>query len=279
MKKNRFIKKMIAKKNIKLTITSIVLSILFFCTLIGTFSWFISSDYIANAFKGTRLTAEITEVFMQNTEWKPEEETKKEVRVENTGDVDAFVRVSMYEFLLLFKVDTTDKTGNGNLSTVQSTINPQVDAKDVSTWKTASDDGGTYTWYGKNYVANKSVIPDWKNHTGYYQYKDANRDSLLKEIQLAFGNVVTTVPATSTQDYWLYENGYFYYSRPLKPKEASDLLLRKATLNSTAPNKYKGSLYQIKIFMDAHDVTEPVFSSWNINTSEQAHILLGKYLN
>lgn len=258
----------------------VFVTILSFSFFLGTFAWFTSSDSITNSFSGSAsLVAEIDEVYAPNTQWKPGESTKKEVRVENTGDVDAFVRVSLYEFLLLFKVDSKDKSGNGNLKTVDTIVTPVVDAVNTSTWDEAAKNSGTYSWFDKNYVADTAIVPDIKEPTQAYQYQDvAREDTLLSEITLFLGQVVTEVPANSNgRDYWLYEDGYFYYSRPLKPKEKSDLLLTHAVLNEEAPNKYKGSLYKVKVFMDAHDLTVPVFESWNISKTSQAYKLLQQY--
>ena len=246
--------------------------------IVGTFAWFTSSDYKINQFRGTRLAAEITEEFYPNMEWRPEETTKKEVCVKNIGESDAFVRVSLYEFLLLFQVDTTDRTGNGNLKTVEKEKKPIVDSADVNTWENAAELGGSYTWYSNNYVASQAVVPDVKNEKGYYQLDETDRNELLKKFKVLFGNVVTIIPNSSAEDYWLYEDGYFYYSRPLKAKEQSDRLLNGVSLNGDISNKYKGSLYQMKIFMDAHDLTSNVFTSWGIKSTDQVNKLLGKYL-
>ena len=246
--------------------------------IVGSFAWFTSSDYKMNKFSGTKLIVEINEEFYPNKEWKPGELTKKEVRVENTGEVDSFIRVSLYEFLLMFQIDTTDRTGNGNLKTVEKVTKPVVDSEDVNTWSKAAESGGTYTWYANNYVADQVVVPDWKNKKNYYQYDEKDRDERLKKIKLLLGNVVTSIPSSDTENYWLYENGYFYYSKPLKPKEKSDMLLKGVSLDPSAANKYKGSLYQMKVLMDAHDVTDHVLSSWSVKSTDQANKIFEKYL-
>ncbi|MHC5227717.1 BsaA family SipW-dependent biofilm matrix protein [Enterococcus sp. LJL99] len=262
------------KKELMLIIALLSLTVIAF-----TYSWFTSEDSVANSFKGTNLHDEIVEVFNPETNWAPNQAVIKEVRIKNTGNVDSLIRVSLYEFLLMFKVDITDGTGNGNLVTEAVAKDKKVDLHDVTTWQPAVDTGGTFTWEGQHYVANKAYISDSKQISEAYKYNDTVRDTTVyKYIQLNFENVVTAIPASSTKDYWLYEDGYFYYSRPLKPGEDSELLLKNVSLSKTTPNRYKGALYQVQVYMDAHDQTTPVFSNWKVSNSSQAYTLLNQFI-
>lgn len=262
------------KKELMLIIALLSLTVIAF-----TYSWFTSGDSVANSFKGTNLHDEIVEVFNPETNWAPNQTVIKEVRIKNTGNVDSLIRVSLYEFLLMFKVDITDGTGNGNLVTEATAKDKKVDLNDVTTWQPAVDTGGTFTWEGQNYVANKAYISDSKQISEAYKYNDTVRDTTVyKYIQLNFENVVTAIPASSTKDYWLYEDGYFYYSRPLKPGEDSELLLKNISLSKTTPNRYKGALYQVQVYMDAHDQTTPVFRNWKVSNSSQAYTLLNQFI-
>lgn len=254
--------------------------VVFSLTIIGfTYSWFTSGDSVTNSFKGTSLYDEIVEVFNPEKNWEPNQTVRKEVRIKNTGDVDSLVRVSLYEFLLTFKVDVTDGTGNGNLVTETTAKDKKVEKNDVKTWQPAVDTGGTFTWENQNFVADKAYISDPKQSSEAYKYGNVVRNTTVyKYIQLNFENVVTSIPTTSSKDYWLYEEGYFYYSRPLKPGETSELLLKNISLSETTPNRYKGALYQIQVYMDAHDQTTPVFSNWKLSSDSQAYNLLDQFI-
>lgn len=279
MKKN---KRIIGVQGIRILKNKGFMTIIAFCSLIVisfTFSWFTSGDSIANSFNGTSLHDEIVEVFTPETSWSPNQTVKKEVRVKNTGEEDSLVRLSLFEFLLTFKVDVTDGTGNGNLVISDVTQDKKVDLTDVNTWQSAVDTGGTFTWEGKHYVSDKAYISNPAEISEAYKYADGTRDTTAYSyILLNFENVVTTIPTSETGDYWLYEGGYFYYSRPLKQGENSALLLKNVSLSKTAPNRYKGALYQLQVYMDAHDQTEPVFDNWKVDKNSQAYTLLKRFI-
>lgn len=250
----------------------LALTCLLFSSLLiinSTYSWFTSEDKVANHFEGLHLKAEITEEFSPEFEWQPASDVKKIVRVQNTGQVPAFVRVSLYEYFLSFKVDVTDQTGNGNLLTVSAPIAPEVDEKNIETWKPAADAGGTYSYESNHFVAAQAIIPNKTTGLDMYHYQDTQRESSpLKWLTLNFpSNVYTVKPAASETNYWLYKDGYFYYSELLQPGEVSEPVLNSLTLSASTPNKYKGALYRLVPVMDAHDATLPLLDSWEVGTS------------
>ena len=273
----RLNKKHIRKKKWMITTISVLfLSIAF---ISYTYSWFQSNDTITNSFKGTSLYDEIVEVFHPETNWSPNQTVTKEVRIKNTGNVDSMVRVSLYEYLLMFKVDVTDGTGNGNLLTVSTPKNKKVDLSDVTTWQPAVDTGGTFTWGNQHYVSDKAYISDPKKISEAVKYDDLLRNNTVyKYIQLNFENVFSSIPTGFSKEYWLYENGYFYYSRPLKAGEDSVLLVKNISLSKAMPNRYKGALYQMQVYLDAHDQTEPIFNNWAVSKSSQAYKLLDPHI-
>lgn len=280
--KKRKIKKMWRKvkshhHEISLGVTLLAFIALF--SFVGTFAWFTSSDKVENKFESGKLIAEIEEIFIPNEEWKPGERTEKEIRVKNTGDIPALVRVSLYEFILRFEVDVTDVTGNANLKTVNQPQNPIVDRGDVDTWKKAADGKGTYKQNNLYYVASEAWMSNPKERKDMVDYNKKRDTAPYKYISLNFTDKLkTAVDVNATSDYWLYSNGYFYYSRPLKPGESSQELLQSLTLSDAIPNKYKGSLYKMEVYMDAHDVTEPVIGTWNLKSTEPAYDLIKNQL-
>lgn len=249
-------------------------------TLIGTFSWFTSSDKNVNAFEGTYLVAQIEETFMPKKDWNPGEQVTKEVRIVNTGDTPAIIRVSLYEFLLNFQLDMTDQTGNGNLKKVQQAVSPYVDDKNTDTWAKAAQAQGTYNQGTSYYVANNAWVSDPDKKTGMYEYNGKRNDSEpYKYIKLNFTDQIKiNVDSDKKEDYWLYENGYFYYSRPLQPGESSIDLLKSVTLSQSIPNSYKGALYKLKVYMDAHDTTAPVLDTWSLTKESPAYTLVESQL-
>ncbi len=277
-KKNKILKR-IKQYHREISFMLILLACLSVFSLIGTFAWFTSADTQVNKFQAGKLVAEIEETFIPNNKWQPNEKTTKEVRVANTGDIPALVRVSFYEFIMNFEVDLVDKTGNANLKTVKSAQRPEVKRNNTDTWKEAADKKGSFEYEGKFYLANQAWIPNTTNGKEMYQFGSNRSSAPHKYISLNFSNdLKTSNPTNQSTDYWLYSNGYFYFSRPLKPKEASSDLLKSVTLSSTIPNKYKGSLYKLKIYMDAHDTTEPIIGEWDLKPGDPAYDLINSQL-
>lgn len=246
---------------------------------VGTYAWFTSTDEVTNAFEGTQLVAELDEVFQPNLDWTPGETTTKEIRVRNTGETPAFVRISIYEFFLSLQVDVTDQTGNGNLKTVDTIIKPEVDENNTDTWETAAQNHGTYTKNGKNYIANTAIVSNPTKNTGMYEYNSAERqNSVLNYVTLNFSTAFQRTTATDAAKKWVYENGYFYYLLPLEPGEESEPLLDSVTLSDEFPNSYKGSLYKLKVYMDAHDQTKPLLDEWHVDKTGSLYSVLEQQL-
>ena len=258
-------------------------AVLFFSVMVlgNTYSWFTSDDTVVNHFEGLHLKAEITEEFSPELEWAPGAQVKKVVRVQNTGEIPAFVRVSLYEYLLTFKVDVTDQTGNGNLATVPAPVSPIVNDKDVTTWTPAANSGGTYEHQQNYFIADQAITPDQKTGQEMFQYQGTEREAAaLKWLTLNFPeNVYTIKPANATIDYWLYRDGYFYYSKLLNPGETSAPVLNSVTLSASTPNKYKGALYRLVPVMDAHDATLPLLDAWKVGTTGELYEMYEGHLS
>lgn len=258
----------------------IVVGIISVSAFVGTFAWFASADQRVNPFKGTQLVSEIDEVFTPNEQWTPGTQTK-EVRVKNTGKTPAMVRLSLYEFLATFQVSVSPKTGTGtgNLTTVDASIQPTLEAKDPLTWQAAATAHGTYEKEGSYYVTESALVSDPINKTGQYEYNDPQRKATaLQYITLNFSTAFKETVPTEPEASWVYEKGYFYYLVPLQPGEESAPLLNSVTLASTIPNQYKGALYQLQVYMDAHDETQPLLDAWQVEKTGAVYPLLAPQL-
>lgn len=274
-KRNRRRKKKQAKVNTKLIIAVSTFLFSGLMVLGSTYAWFVSEDSEVNHFEGSRLSAKIVEEFEPEFEWQPGIVTKKVIQVKNTGNIPTFVRISLYEYLLTFKIDTADQTGNGNLAISPNVVRPIVDQKDTTSWKPAAQAGGTFLHEGYNFIAEKALVPNLLTGTEMYKFKDSGREKTeLHWFQLAFpDNIYVSTPPMGTKNYWLYKDGYFYYSELLQPSEISAPVMKNIRLSESAPNKFKGALYQLNPIMDAHDGTKGLLSSWNIGTSGEVYDL------
>lgn len=283
----------------KVFLTALILMLGAFSFSVGTYAWYVSSDQTVNSFKGTVFQSKLTEVFAPVVNWNPNETKTKGVAVQNAGDTPSMVRISLYEFLLDFEVNYTDKTGNANLNTRTGPVNPIVNDRDTSTWKPASKSSpkGTYLAdNGKYYIANYAMAPSTnpldkemytyskdptKERMEYVSnQKEENVHNKLQYFQLNFNpNLVTEFNANNQEGYWLYENGFFYYSKSLNPGEMTSNLLESVTLAYNFPNKYKNALYAIEVYLDAHDSTTSIFTDWQLDQNSEAKKLLNAQIN
>jgi alternate signal-mediated exported protein len=86
----------------------------------STFSWITTSYSRVNKFEGeTRFGAVITENFVSDLAWRPGTAVTKELRVTNTEQMSAFVRITLEEILTLYDIDPA--TGNA-LDSVKETL-------------------------------------------------------------------------------------------------------------------------------------------------------------
>lgn len=255
-----------------------VFAFLFFCysVLGSTYAWFTSEDRVENHFQGTRLSAEVVHHFSPNLEWAPGMNVYNRISIKNTGEVPALVRVSLYEFLLAFQIDTT----TGNLARVSQPQNPVVEKHEPNTWQQAANQKGTYASNGTFYIAEKAIVPDLSNHADKLMYNDSAREqSALRWFQLGFSTTLSEqYQGKNAAPYWLYYDGYFYYSVLLYPNELSEPLLTDITLSSSTPNAFKKVLYQLRPEMEAHDATKIIFQSWQIDTKSPVYALLEEQL-
>jgi alternate signal-mediated exported protein len=249
---------------------------LFFSSLMvlgNTYAWLTAEDDKENHFEGGILSVEIIEDFGQVNQWRPARTEKKLVKAKNIGSVPSFVRLSFYEYVALFKIDTTDQTGNGHLLTVPTEQAPTLIYENKETWKAAATANGTYDADGTFYVVKDAYISDKTTGTDMFKMNDSQREnSLLKWFKLNVSeNVYLSKPAAGTKDYWLYKDGYFYYSEALESGQTTSAVLNDVTLSASAPNSYKGSLYEIDVELDAHDTTKAMLSAWNISDTDEIY--------
>ncbi len=251
---------------------SLVLSLLL---VVGsTYAWLTSADERVNRTDANqrRLSAIVEEDFDQVFHWSPGTTKEKNIRVRNTGEMPAIVRISLKEFFVGFETDVTDKhdaanNGNGNLKVYGSPSATAIDVKKTETWAV----GNTYEVSANTHYKAAVALLDQT-----YSYK-GTRTGPLPAIELNFeaGKLFDqeNPPAASDKQYWYYEKGYFYYSEVLQPKEVTPNLLDSVSLNSAYTNQYKGALYRLTSELEAHDLTKELLSDWSLTNSDYAYTL------
>lgn len=256
---------------------SLLLSLLL---IIGsTYAWVTAADERVNRADANhrRLSAIVEEDFSQVFHWAPGTTKEKNIRVRNTGEVPAIVRLSLKEFFVGFETDVTDNhasgNGNGNLKVYGTPSPTTVDVKNTSTWVV----GNTYgVSANTHYKANLALLDQ------RYRYQ-GNRTAPLPAIVLKFeaGKVFDQnhLPGVHDSDYWYYEDGYFYYSEILKPNAVTPNLLDSVSLSGEYANQYKGALYKLIPEMDAHDLTQLPPDDWNVTNGSRAYTMIRDLLD
>ena len=246
--------------------------LLSFVLIVGSsYAWYTAKDEKLNRMEKTdrtkKFSAILVEDFVPVDDWAPGTTRKKVVKVKNDGELPAIVRLSFHEYFLHFEVDVTDNhagnasgiNGNGNLRVYgQPTTAVEVDK--LNTW----EKGNTYSESASIYY---KAAEKYKFNT--YKYDD-NTALLSGAFYLNFTpNKIfyeaTKDEATSNDHYWFYEDHFFYYSEILQPGEETTDLLKSVSLSNDYPNEYKGALYKLVPRMDAHEVSNELFTTWNQN--------------
>lgn len=256
---------------------SLLLSLLL---IIGsTYAWVTAADERVNRADANhrRLSAIVEEDFSQVFHWAPGTTKEKNIRVRNTGEVPAIVRLSLKEFFVGFETDVTDNhasgNGNGNLKVYGTPSPTTVDVKNTSTWVV----GNTYgVSANTHYKANLALLDQTYRYQG-------SRAAPLPAIVLNFeaGKVFDQnhLPDVDDSDYWYYEDGYFYYSKILPPDAVTPNLLDSVSLSGEYANQYKGALYKLIPEMDAHDLTELPPDDWNVANGSRAYTMIRELLD
>lgn len=207
---------------------------------IGSFAWFKTEVSILNIFKTGKLEVSIAEYFIPPEDMRLGETIKKMVTVQNTGGVSALVRVSLDEYLALFEIDNN----TGNLLSIDDDGSKKLDIKDPSLWEVGQ--------------LSRDRIDDRKFNKVSYIKKETNIGikSTIEYLDINF---------TYLDNEWIYDKNtkYFYYTKILKKKEISTVLLDKVTLSNNLPNSYKGMKYDLVVNMESIEATkDSLLENW-----------------
>lgn len=148
----------------------------------GTFAWFTSQDEVVNQLSASNnYGVAITESFTPPSDWVPGQQVTKAVGAVNTGNVDAFVRLSVGNSLTLTILGDAENFSETNTENYISVVDAerialQAGGKLVceagsSTDKDVASD--TYTPSEKGlYIFQRTLTNDNGNeYVGYYYYK------------------------------------------------------------------------------------------------------------
>lgn len=233
----------------------------------STYAWLTDQDQRINSSPkvASKLSLSLAGDFDQVIHWVPGTTKAKPIRVVNTGDIPAIVRISFDEFFVGFETTVQDNhvdtDGNGNLKVYPTPVLPAI-TKETSTWV----EGKTFEINANKYYKANKVL---RNKA--YKYKDSGREEPLPAMQLNFTpNKLfdgANKPGNTDSKYWYYEDGFFYYSEILPAGETTTDLLESVTLSSDYANRYKGGLYHLVPTLDGHDISQSMLTDWALDTT------------
>lgn len=239
----------------------------------ATLAWSSYTEWVKNHTQSDpeSIAVRITEVFQQDSVLSYTTPVEKSVKVKNISNKKAIIRVKFNESFLPFIINMEDGEEAGQVQTFLMTTEDEVNPNNISTWNVGNlyDSGRTDSSSNKLYYKATNTILKNVAYTG-----EANRSSGPAELRYftwTFNPDVSTtgtIPGNPTP-YWVYIDGYFYYSQVVEGGNttAIDLLQEVALANVSIPNKHKNALYDIQI--DAEGVTPNSASvaSWTSNAS------------
>lgn len=250
-------------------------SVLFALVMVlgSTYAWVTLADYRVNRMSSGTLTV-LLEGRQEMDVLTPVYEAEKKLAVRNDSTTNAVVRVSLAEVLLNFEVDLADKTGNAHLKKL-TTATPQViDVADSRTWQV----GRTY-----QVSAGQFLIGSERTNFSRVYLADSTHprpEKLETGVKLQFSNRLTTTypaPAPLVRNYWLYYDGYFYYSEILRAGKTSPILVDGVSIFPQAANELKGSFYEVTGEVEAYPASKKAItevSGWGLSQASPVYQML-----
>jgi len=217
--------------------------------LTGTFAWYANAG-VMNVFSNTgEITSDNKDVVLHDDfAGGP----VKEVYVENTGDVDLYIRVKLSEYL-----DLTSATNreSSEIDWVRHLPDPAVNDCDLTN---ASSDyfHDNFTWSMGGW---KWYMPAEGGGSGYVQDTTVYNSESPGVKQTPNATVITMAAYTQMTDLqkksfigWVYDaDGWAYWSQKLPSGEATGLLLARVDAATGLENT--DYFYAIDVFMEAVD--------------------------
>lgn len=213
---------------------------------IGSFAWFKTEVNLLNIFKTNKLEVRVAEYFIPPDDMRLGETIKKIVTVENTGGTSALVRISLDEYLALFEIDNN----TGNLLSIDDDGSEKLDIKDPNSWAVGQ------------------LNKDREDSKKYNKVREIKKES---NIGIKSSIEYLDIKFLNLDGDWIYDENtkYFYYTKILKQKEISTVLLDRVTLSNGLPNSYKGMRYDLVVNMDAIEATkDSLIDAWGTVNNE-----------
>lgn len=236
----------------------------------STYAWVTMADQRVNRLETKRLEIHLSG--QQQTEIvTPSLAVTKEIAVRNDGTSQAIVRVSLSEVLFSFEVDEEDQIGNGNLREGATATAHPIDLTDSSTWVVGESFKKETAVFltGRERTDNQSI--DWP--------LSSRPKPLQTSLELMMSKVMDQLPGQVevSTPFWLYYNGHYYYSKPLKPGEWTVPLVESLQSTVDLENNQKGSLYELTAKGEAFSASRLAIKEtpgWGLGSNNPVYDLL-----
>ncbi|MBP1040135.1 hypothetical protein I6N95_03830 [Vagococcus sp. BWB3-3] len=265
-KKRRSNHKKVKKKTFKKSFLILTIFYAFVVVIGSTYAWITMADERINRVKTNKVAIKV-EGDQTTTLISPATEAEKNITVRNVSTSPGFVRVSLEEVLLTFQIDTRDRIGNGNVKKFNTAEAPEIKKDEIVTWLS-----------GKTYKVSSNVFykGDIKQTNTFLLSDLARENMLFQYIELTQPNVTTIVGGGT--GYWLYEDGYFYYSDIVKPNESTSILVENIVSIPDTPNLMKNAFYGLEVKAEGYSITETSLELMGLSPADLAYHLFNDYL-
>ena len=226
----------------KSSILSLALIYVFIMVVGSTFSWLSAGDALLNPFETGRHATRISEIFKGAEELYPSQEVQKVVQVRNTGTSAALVRVSLSAYLTGFEHDL-GRGGSGGIK-VYDTPATALDRRFPATWMTGQSrqiGPGAYHYAHAPATASRFGL-DVANRTDDLRYF-----GIVFDVHVYNATTISS-KASTIDEYWYFENGWFYYSKALVGENTlTKPLISAVRMNEVVPYSVQGNLFALMV--------------------------------
>lgn len=238
---------MASKKNRRGTlIASCVLAAL----IVGgsTFAWFTSKDEVVNKISATsNYNVVAVEDFTPPSNWTPGQEVDKDVRVTNTGNVDAFVRASISGDLVLTRI-TSSAVANGD------TLENAIELSKTPTSQANPDTPATSKDQVRAKQAGSRLVYSADTNYGAAEYNKGELESNGVTLSTNDNNTFVTVDtAPNANDFEPTNTGYYIFARSTTETGDNGVKVSKIVYDGYYFVKDTNKYYDIEVTTPSND--------------------------
>lgn len=230
-------------KPIVLLITVCIVFLVILDNTRSSYAWFFSQTSRSNNVSGVDLNTMINEDYDYIYNLIPDKSYVKSIRVLNTGNCDALVRISLSEVFINFEIDPS----TGNIKTITDSSEHIIDLNDIDSYENAENGNVIHVATADNLELYNVINNVFKSNNTMISSDTTRESNISEKIELIWND--------SLGNDWIFEDGYFYYTKVLMKGTQTTPLLDKIKLKAMN-NEDKGSIYKLIAKQDSLTTTE-----------------------